>query len=308
MGCQQAPLKRCLRACASNATNSTAPALRRRQVCDSLWQQPWRGGGAGGHRGGGGAPQPPAAAGHSAGAGAHRHFGHPHQHWQAGARKDSGSVFCKQDEGAPPVCTEPRARGRGAPAFCGCAAAGSRSCPPPPPPASDPISASLEGESTLMPGPSAGNQLAVHRPLELDERMVALAAAISIDYGGRGWGGGGGSVLTRQGGIAPPRPAPPRPPVARSAPCCRPRSASARVCQRCLRPRPIAAHPARPRPAPLPDFFSRHSYGGGFLGPFMPVPIIPYPGEGCNWARALCRKTLRTSFVLTHAWGWRESR
>ncbi len=29
----------------------------------------------------------------------------------------------------------------------------------------------------------AGNQLAVHRPLQLDERMVALAAAISIDYG-----------------------------------------------------------------------------------------------------------------------------
>lgn len=28
----------------------------------------------------------------------------------------------------------------------------------------------------------------VHRPLELSERMVALAAAISIDYGG--WVGG----------------------------------------------------------------------------------------------------------------------
>lgn len=31
----------------------------------------------------------------------------------------------------------------------------------------------------------AGNQLVVHRPLQLDERMVALAAAISIDYGAR---------------------------------------------------------------------------------------------------------------------------
>lgn len=30
---------------------------------------------------------------------------------------------------------------------------------------------------------STGNQLVVHRPLRLDERMVALAAAISIDYG-----------------------------------------------------------------------------------------------------------------------------
>ena len=29
----------------------------------------------------------------------------------------------------------------------------------------------------------AGNQLVVNRPLQLDERMVALAAAISIDYG-----------------------------------------------------------------------------------------------------------------------------
>lgn len=30
--------------------------------------------------------------------------------------------------------------------------------------------------------PFAGNQLVVARPLELDERMIALAAAISIDY------------------------------------------------------------------------------------------------------------------------------
>lgn len=30
---------------------------------------------------------------------------------------------------------------------------------------------------------STGNQLVVHRPLFLPERMVALAAAISIDYG-----------------------------------------------------------------------------------------------------------------------------
>lgn len=32
---------------------------------------------------------------------------------------------------------------------------------------------------------STGNQLVVHRPLELSERMIALAAAISIDYGER---------------------------------------------------------------------------------------------------------------------------
>lgn len=48
----------------------------------------------------------------------------------------------------------------------------------------------------------------VHRPLELSERMVALAAAISIDY----------------------------------------------------------------------DFFSRHSYGGGALSPFIVPPVVPYPG------------------------------
>ncbi|PSC69495.1 Altered inheritance rate of mitochondria 25 [Micractinium conductrix] len=66
---------------------------------------------------------------------------------------------------------------------------------------------------------STGNQLVVHRPLQLDERMVALAAAISIDY----------------------------------------------------------------------DFFSRHSYGGGFMSPFMPVPIVPYPvpaGEAAEGAAA----------------------
>ncbi|KAL4433405.1 hypothetical protein ABPG77_010258 [Micractinium sp. CCAP 211/92] len=74
-----------------------------------------------------------------------------------------------------------------------------------PPP---PVTALAQARTDVSVIPtSTGNQLVVHRPLELDERMVALAAAISIDY----------------------------------------------------------------------DFFSRHSYGGGFLGPFMPVPIIPYP-------------------------------
>lgn len=64
---------------------------------------------------------------------------------------------------------------------------------------------------------TTGNQLMVENPLELDERMVALAAAISIDY----------------------------------------------------------------------DYFSRHSYGSGFLSPFihvpmpMPVPIPEaMPGDG----------------------------
>lgn len=40
-------------------------------------------------------------------------------------------------------------------------------------------------------------------------------------------------------------------------------------------------------PCCLADFFSRHSYGGGFLSPFMPVPIIPYPvpaGEAAEGA------------------------
>ncbi|KAL4451629.1 hypothetical protein ABPG75_007291 [Micractinium tetrahymenae] len=84
-----------------------------------------------------------------------------------------------------------------------------------PPP---PVTALAQARTDVSVIPtSTGNQLAVHRPLELDERMVALAAAISIDY----------------------------------------------------------------------DFFSRHSYGGGFLSPFMPVPIIPYPvpaGEAAEGA------------------------
>jgi len=57
---------------------------------------------------------------------------------------------------------------------------------------------------------TTGNQLAVVRPLHLDERMVALALAVSIDY----------------------------------------------------------------------DFFSRHSYGGGALSPFVHPPIIPFPMGG----------------------------
>jgi uncharacterized protein YxjI len=57
---------------------------------------------------------------------------------------------------------------------------------------------------------TTGNQLTVVRPLQLDERMVALALAVSIDY----------------------------------------------------------------------DFFSRHSYGGGALSPFVHPPIIPFPMGG----------------------------
>ncbi len=76
-------------------------------------------------------------------------------------------------------------------------------------------------EATLGPETKAiipctsGNQLMVENPLQVDERMVALAAAISIDY----------------------------------------------------------------------DYFSRHSYGSGFLSPFiplpmpMPVPIPDMPGD-----------------------------
>lgn len=50
------------------------------------------------------------------------------------------------------------------------------------------------------------------------------------------------------------------------------------------------AHPATLPSSPA-DFFSRHSYGGGFLSPFVPVPIIPYPapvpaGEAAEGAAA----------------------
>jgi hypothetical protein len=42
----------------------------------------------------------------------------------------------------------------------------------------------LNGQSVAASSAAAvGNQLVVNRPLQLDERMVALAAAISIDYG-----------------------------------------------------------------------------------------------------------------------------
>lgn len=42
--------------------------------------------------------------------------------------------------------------------------------------------AKVRTDAAVVPT-STGNQLLVRRPLELDERMVALAAAISIDYG-----------------------------------------------------------------------------------------------------------------------------
>jgi uncharacterized protein YxjI len=69
--------------------------------------------------------------------------------------------------------------------------------------------ARLRTDATVIPT-TTGNQLAVVRPLQLDERMVALALAVSIDY----------------------------------------------------------------------DFFSRHSYGGGALSPFVHPPIIPFPMGG----------------------------
>ena len=68
--------------------------------------------------------------------------------------------------------------------------------------------ASLGPETKAVIPCTTGNQLMVENPLEIDERMVALAAAISIDY----------------------------------------------------------------------DYFSRHSYGSGFLSPFIPVPMpMPVP-------------------------------
>ncbi|KAH7622753.1 hypothetical protein Ndes2526B_g03592 [Nannochloris sp. 'desiccata'] len=69
--------------------------------------------------------------------------------------------------------------------------------------------AGLRTDAVVIPT-TIGNQLAVSRPLQLDERMVALALAVSIDY----------------------------------------------------------------------DFFSRHSYGGGALSPFVHPPIIPFPMGG----------------------------
>ena len=63
---------------------------------------------------------------------------------------------------------------------------------------------------------TAGEVLAVSRHLGLEERMIALAAAISIDY----------------------------------------------------------------------DYFSRHSYGGGFLSPFIHPPIIPFPVPATEGAEA----------------------
>ena len=66
--------------------------------------------------------------------------------------------------------------------------------------------AKLRTDVAVIPT-QTGNQLSVIRPLALDERMIALACAISIDY----------------------------------------------------------------------DFFSRHSYGGGVLSPFVHPPMIPFP-------------------------------
>eukprot|EP00887_Chlorella_sp_A99_P007876 scaffold20.g7876.t1 len=56
--------------------------------------------------------------------------------------------------------------------------------PPPPLPASPPAVtalARLRTDVSVIPT-STGDQLVVKRPLQLDERMVALAAAISVDY------------------------------------------------------------------------------------------------------------------------------
>jgi hypothetical protein len=76
-----------------------------------------------------------------------------------------------------------------------------------PPPAAELAAAAGGPPGAQLIPTTAGAQLAVRRPLALDERMVALAAAISIDF----------------------------------------------------------------------DYFSRHSYGGGALGPFIRPPIIPFP-------------------------------
>ncbi|EFN55871.1 hypothetical protein CHLNCDRAFT_145465 [Chlorella variabilis] len=63
-----------------------------------------------------------------------------------------------------------------------------------PPP---PVTALAQARTDVSVIPtSAGNQLAVHRPLRLDERMVALAAAISIDYDFFSRHSYGGGVLT----------------------------------------------------------------------------------------------------------------
>lgn len=126
----------------------------------------------------------------------------------------------------------------------------------------------------------AGNQLVVHRPLHLDERMVALAAAISIDYGEshllplvHGWAVHATAVsIALRGCCAAPS--------AIHPPSCVHPSCDSPTNHSCC----VLAHPAA-------DFFSRHSYGGGFLSPFMPVPIIPYPvpvpaGEAAEGAAA----------------------
>lgn len=77
----------------------------------------------------------------------------------------------------------------------------------PPPPVTS--LARLRTDVQVIPA-SSGNQLVAQRSLQLDERMIALAAAISIDY----------------------------------------------------------------------DYFSRHSYGGGVLSPFVHPPMIPFPMPG----------------------------
>lgn len=86
---------------------------------------------------------------------------------------------------------------------------------------------------------STGNQLVVHRPLILPERMVALAAAISIDYG----------ESTRGG---------------QNVVCCA-------LCSqdRCSNPHTVSAD----------FFSRHSSGGGGLLSPFIVPPIIPYPVE-----------------------------
>ena len=126
----------------------------------------------------------------------------------------------------------------------------------------------------------AGNQLVVHRPLHLDERMVALAAAISIDYGEaarclwciEGLHSTAIAIDVISGCCAPPS-------TIHPPPCIHPSCDSPTNHSWC-----VPAHHAA-------DFFSRHSYGGGFLSPFMPVPVIPYPvpvpaGEAAEGAAA----------------------
>ena len=118
----------------------------------ALWEHARGCGAAGCCRRGSSSPRQASTPSHAAGACSHQRSRHPHQHRRGGW----GKCSCRR---AAPALQE---------------------------------RAALWGEARPRHRPSptpaapAGSQLAVRRPLRLDERMVALAAAISIDYGQRG--------------------------------------------------------------------------------------------------------------------------